>query len=111
METTRNMKSDAPQMPGTLELPPATAVPPITTTAIDIRRYSDAHVERGAAGEAGEQIAADRGQHGAEDIGDEARTPSTGMPAMPRGRHALADRRDPAAVDRLFEQDPGEQPR
>ena len=34
------MNSDAPQMPGTFELPPATAVPPITTTAIDISRYS-----------------------------------------------------------------------
>ncbi len=58
-------------MPGTLESPPATAVPPMTTTAIDVEQIFRAHVERRAAGEAGEQVAATRRQHGAEDVGDE----------------------------------------
>jgi hypothetical protein len=38
--TTRNRKSAAPQRPGTLEKPPATEVPPMTTTAMEASRYS-----------------------------------------------------------------------
>ncbi len=37
----RKRKRAAPQRPGTLPSPPATAVPPMTTTAIDVMRYGE----------------------------------------------------------------------
>ena len=39
--TTMNRNSDAPQRPGRLAEPPATEVPPMTTTAMELSRYSD----------------------------------------------------------------------
>ena len=40
MLTSKYRNNAAPQMPGTLEKPPPTEVPPITTTAMEASRYS-----------------------------------------------------------------------
>ena len=64
------------------------------------------HVQRRAAREAGQQKAAERRQHRAQDIGDKARAIDRNA-GHARGGQALADGGDPAAVDGAVQQHPG----
>ena len=72
MVKSRTRNSAAPHNPGTLALPPATEVPPITTTAIEVKQILVADIDRSAAKIAGEQCAVEPAKRAAQHIGREA---------------------------------------
>ena len=95
------MNSAAPQIPGTLPLPPATEVPPMTTTAMEASRNCSP-ILRAAPPEKPDKRYRTAGQHGADEIGDEADALHLDAGKIRRAR-IPADRQHGAAIDRAMQ--------